>query len=275
MENEGETSVAKGKYVVPSGVAVEELDGGKKKLSDECPPEVRSLLKDKDLVLVYDKMVAAIVEETNTRSVFGKWKDKEFVSIMELFRDEFAEKGVKCTLNKRKSGSGNFRWIEFIDTDIVPDYLSAYDVANRTGQIIKTIYSTLSFPDGVAVEELHQWKGRKALRESIPIYVEKVMEEHNLMIEYEMLVETCIKFGVGSKIKVWNTKKLLEVVDEYRPKFEAKGVTLFLGFKQEYVQTGMTGHNEKFRWIEFVDREKQPKYEPQRDAKDKDECVIS
>lgn len=92
MENEGGTYVAKGKYVVPNGVAVEELDGGKKKLSDECPAEARLLLESNNLVLVYDKMVAAIVQETNTRSVFGKWKDKESVSIMELFRDEFAEK---------------------------------------------------------------------------------------------------------------------------------------------------------------------------------------
>lgn len=95
------------------------------------------------------------------------------------------------------------------------------------------------------------------------------------MIEYEVLVETYIEFGVGSRFKLWNTKKLLLVVDDYLPKFEAKGVTLFLGCKQECVSHGQSGHVEKFRRIELVDREIQPKYEPQRDAKDKDECVIS
>jgi len=33
--------IAKGNHVVPPGAAVEELDGGKKKLRGECPPELK------------------------------------------------------------------------------------------------------------------------------------------------------------------------------------------------------------------------------------------
>jgi len=46
------TVVARGNHVVPKGVAVEELDGGKKKLADECPPELKELLERKNLLNV-------------------------------------------------------------------------------------------------------------------------------------------------------------------------------------------------------------------------------
>lgn len=268
--------VAGGKYSVPKGVAVEELDGGTKKLSKECPFAVKTLLEARDLVLTYDKLVDAIVKEGNTRNVFGFWKDKEFDSIIDLFRDDFSEKGVKICLCKRASGSKTSRWLEFIDVNVAKDYVPQYDVANVSGQVIKTIYTTLEFPYGVAVEELKQWSGRQKLRDKIPIYVEKLITDKGLMTEYEMLVESCIAHGVGSRSKMWNIKKLKEVMDEYRPKFEAKKVALFLSHKQEYVSHGQYGgHMEYFRWIEFVDREVQPNYEPQRDAEAKEEkCSI-
>ena len=77
------------------GTPVEELDGGKKKLADECPPLLEALLQNKGCKPVYNKLVQAIVEESNTRNVFGKWRDEEFVSILELFQEEFAEYGIK------------------------------------------------------------------------------------------------------------------------------------------------------------------------------------
>ena len=157
----GSTQVANGKHVVPEGVVVEELDGGKKKLAEICPPPLAQLLADKNLRMVYDKMVQAIVEESNTRNVFGMWKDEEFVSIVDLFRDEFAEQGVKVVLCKRKSGSGTFRWLEFINVEVAKDYIPQYDVENHSGQVVKTIYTTLEFPYGVAVEQLQDAEKRK------------------------------------------------------------------------------------------------------------------
>ena len=138
----GSTQVTKGKHVVPEEVVVEELDGGAKTLSDKCPLP----LADKKLRMVYDKMAQAIVKESDTRNVFGMWKDEEFVSIVNLYRDAFALHGVKVVVCKRKSGSGTFRWLEFFDVKVAQHYIPQYDVENHSGQVIKTIYATLEFP---------------------------------------------------------------------------------------------------------------------------------
>mmetsp|Transcript_10460 Transcript_10460/g.14816 ORF Transcript_10460/g.14816 Transcript_10460/m.14816 type:complete len:278 (+) Transcript_10460:33-866(+) len=277
MSNAEGTEVAGGKHVVPTGVAVEELDGGKKKLSKECPPDLKLLLQKKALVLTYDKMVDAIVSESNTRSVFGKWKDKEFVSIIDLFRDEFAEQGVKVALCKRTSSGGTVRWLEFIDVEVVGNYVPQYDVANLSGQVIKTCYTTLEFPKGVVVEELKEWGGRKKLQEKIPPHVQKFLEDKDLFDEYDALVQACVDEGVGAKMKNWKLDKLQEVKEAHAPKFEAKGVSIFVSHKEEYISHGQYGgHVEHFRWIEFVDREEQPNYFPQRTADAKEEsCTVS
>ena len=270
------TVVAGGKHTVPPGVAVEELDGGKRKLADECPDQVRDLLKRKDLVDVYNDMVKVIVEEGKTRNFFGSWQDKEFTSIMDQFRDDFAKQGVKTALCKYKSAHGTKRWIEFIDTELAPQYMPQYDVTDRSGQVIRTVYNRIKFPHGVAVEELHQWGGRKQLKDTIPPAVENLMLQKDTMREYSQLVDACVQHGVGQKFKCWNTKKLKQVMDEYRPLFAAKGVAVFLSLKQEWVSHGQYGgHMEHFRWIEFVDRSVQPNYYPQRDADTKQECVVS
>ena len=59
---EGELEVYGGKHTVPSGVGVEELDGGKQKLSKECPAPVKEILDRHDLVATHDSIVASIVE---------------------------------------------------------------------------------------------------------------------------------------------------------------------------------------------------------------------
>jgi hypothetical protein len=271
--------VAKGKHVVPAGVAVEELDGSKKKLAEVCPPPLAQLLAEKNLRPVYDKMVQAIVEESRTRNVFGTWKDEEFVSIVELFRDEFAEQGVQVVLCKRKSGSGTYRWLEFIDVEVAKDYVPQYDVENHSGQVVKTIYTTLEFPYGVAVEQLKRGcAGREKLKAKVPIYVEKMLTEKKLMSEYNALIDACVKEGIGSRLKCWNTGKLKAIVDRYGPAFLQNGVGLFLSLKSEYISHGQYGgHYEYFRWLEFVDRDLQPNYHPQRDVTTNGEkgCVVS
>eukprot|EP00568_Trieres_chinensis_P008695 CAMPEP_0183300278 /NCGR_PEP_ID=MMETSP0160_2-20130417/6757_1 /TAXON_ID=2839 ORGANISM="Odontella Sinensis, Strain Grunow 1884" /NCGR_SAMPLE_ID=MMETSP0160_2 /ASSEMBLY_ACC=CAM_ASM_000250 /LENGTH=276 /DNA_ID=CAMNT_0025462665 /DNA_START=68 /DNA_END=898 /DNA_ORIENTATION=- len=267
--------VAGGKHVVPEGVAVEELDGGKKKLSEECPEDLLSLLEKKGAKDIYDKLVEEIVKEGNTRSMFGQWNNKEFESIIDFFREDFADKGIKVALCSRSAKS--LRWLEFIDYEALPDYIPMYDVANRSGQVINTVYHRLKFPNGVAVEELKSWGGKKKLKEKIPIYVEKMLTKKGLMEEYDALVDACIEQGVGKRFKSWNLEKLKIVVGAHRPIFEDKGVALFLSQKEEWVSHGQHGgHMEHFRWIEFVDRELQPDYYPQRDATTRtDNCIIS
>lgn len=127
----------------------------------------------------------------------------------------------------------------------------------------------------MAVEKLNQYSGRKKLQEKIPIFVEKMMMDHNLMTEYEMLVQDVVTSGWGKL--GWSADKVQPVLNEYRHKFEAKGVTLHLSLKKEYVSHGQYGgHVEVFRWIEFVDMKEQPNYHPQHNAEErKDGCIIS
>jgi len=194
-----------------------------------------------------------------------------------LFQEDFAEKGVKVALCKRKSGSGTYRWLEFIDTDVVSDYVPQYDVANLSGQVVKTCYTTIEFPNGVAVEKLKRYgNARKKLKEKMPVFVENMMIKKNLINEYNAIVDDFCEAGVG-KMKGWDIDKLNEIAKAHAPKFQAKGVAIFISHKQEYISHGQYGgHLEYFRWIEFVDREEQPNYFPQRDADSKKEkgCVV-
>ena len=274
-ESQEGIAIAKGNHVVPPGVGVEELDGGKKKSLKECPENVQSLLEKKGATNVYERMVQSIVDE-KTRSLFGKWRDQEIIIVIDKFRDEFAHHNIKICLCKRSSGSGTFRWLEFIPVDEVDNYVPQYDLSNLSGQVIKTVYTTIEFPNGVAVEELRRYgQARKKLHEKVPIYVEEMMKKKDLVEEYNALVDHIIEAGPGNWQK-WNTEKVNEIAKAHTPKFEAKGVDLYISHKQEYVSHGQYGgHHEMFRWIEFVDREEQPNYEPQRGVDNKEEkCSI-
>lgn len=180
------------------------------------------------------------------------------------------------SLCKRRSAKGTYRWLEFIDVEALKEpYVPQYDVENFSGQIIKTVYTKLEFPKGVAVEELKQWGGRKKLENKIPVYVQEMLQEHDLMEEYDQMIDHVIEAGVGANTKSWNVEKLKLIMAEYKPKFQAKGIDVFLSIKQEYVSHGQYGgHTEFFRWIEYVDRSIQPNYKPQRDAEERDECTI-
>jgi len=190
LKFEDGTEVARGSHAVPKGVAVEELKNyggvrmllsflflmksilcfltappltlsprptiGHKELKNSCPDNVRKMLQEKDLFDAYDKFVQAISDTKATRGSFlGKWKDQQFISVLDQFRDEFTAKGVKVAFCKRGSGKGTFRWLEFIDMDeLDKSYVPQYDVSNFSGQVSKTVYCKLQFPKGVAVEEL-------------------------------------------------------------------------------------------------------------------------
>ena len=214
-------------YSVPKGVAVEELKnyGGHKKLRDECPPAVQEMLTAKGVFDVYEKFVQSISDEKNTRGPLGKWKDAQFISVLDQFQDSFVDKGIKVALCKRSSGKGTFRWLEFIDVEKLEEpYVPQYDVSNMSGQIIKTVYTKLEFPNGVAVEELKQWGGRKKLKEKIPVHVETMLNKKDLMAEYTQMVDHVLESGVSKNMKNWNMEKLKAIMDEYKPKFAAKGV---------------------------------------------------
>lgn len=267
---EAGTRVAGGGHVVPKGVAVEELKNywGQKELQRKCPDEVRDLLTSKGALEIYEKFVDGVAQDRTTRSFpLGKWRDAQVLSVLDSFRDDFADHGIRVALCKRKSGGGFYRWLEFIDVDQWDTnvYVPQYDVANFSGQIIKTCHCRLEFPSGVAVEQFQKWGKRKKLKEIIPVQVEKMLQEHDLMQEYNQLIDHCIEAGCGAKFstKAWNIEKLKEIVATYQPSFFEKGVDVFVSHKKEFITYGgQGGHHEHFRWIEFVDRAKQPNYSP-------------
>lgn len=267
--------VAKGKMLLPRGVLAKELSGGKKKWK-ECSFELQKFLSTKGLTQAYDGMVNAISNESKTTSSFGKINTKEVLLIIDHYRDEFASKNVKVVLCKRKSSSGTHLWFEFIDTDSASNYVPQYDVSNFSDQTIKTVYTTLKFPNGVAVQEMKQWGSREKLKELTPPEVHSMLSEKGLMSEYETLVGHIVAAHADGSWKKWNTEKVNEIMHAYRPLFEEKGVSIFVSHKKEYMSHGQYGgHMEHYRWLEFVDRELQPNYEPQRTADDKKEkCSI-
>lgn len=178
---------------------------------------------------------------------------------------------------KRSSAAGKYRWLEFIDKEVATTYVPQYDVANRSGQIISTMYNKLKFPNGVAVEELKDWKGGKRLKEKCPSYVQVMLEKKNAQAEYDALVNDLVETTAGPRFTNWDVETLQPVIERHRPAFEAKDMALFLGHKQEWIHTNTGGFYDHWRWIEFVDRAQQPNYYPQRDGDSKVEkknCVI-
>jgi len=179
---------------------------------------------------------------------------------------------LKVILCERLSDKVVLRWLEFIDRDSVEGYVSQYDVGNFSKQIIKTRLSKLKFPNGVAVEEFAEtdqsMQARQKLKVQMPPAVREMMEQRELMEEYTSLVDAFSRFCMG-KYSQWDTEKIRQVALVHTPKFEAKGVTVFISHKQELVRTPKPGDefsSEFFelRWIEFVDRARQPNYYAQR-----------
>ena len=78
------------------------------------------------------------------------------------------------------------------------------------------------------MEELKEWKGRKKLKEKVPIYVSKMMEKHDLTKEYDQMIDHVIEAGVSSNWKNWKIGNLIQVLDVYKPIFTAKGVDIFI-----------------------------------------------
>lgn len=183
---------------------------------------------------------------------------------------------MSVTLNKRESAGGTHRWLEFIDRTKMPDYVSMYDISNMGGTEVKTMFTTLHFPLGVYVEQLKNWNGRQELKDKIPPELAEFLQEKNARDDYDAMVDAVCATGAGFW-KNFEAKKVLPIVQEYRPKFEAKGIKVFLSVKQEHHWNGVNQSIVYFRWLEFVDMAKQPNYQPQRDAevKDEDKCVIS
>ena len=70
------------------------------------------------------------------------------------------------------------------------------------------IYFVLGIYLTVCLFLFQKWGGREALKEKMPVYVEKMLEKYDLMKEYEQMVDHVVEAGVGSKSNRWNIEKL-------------------------------------------------------------------
>lgn len=104
--------------------------------------------------------------------------------------------------------------------DVASNYVPQYDVESHSGQVVKTIYTTLEFPYDVAVEQLQGgWcrNGMNTLKAKMPIYVKKMMAKKDLITEYDSMIDLCVNKGVGSHFKNWKMDKLKPIVDHHSP----------------------------------------------------------
>ncbi|KAL3932525.1 MAG: hypothetical protein SGBAC_010811 [Bacillariaceae sp.] len=253
------SDAVKGWLVVPEGVYVEGLNGVKK-LSEACPPEVRDFLTRKGLSTTYDEFIDAIVKSKKTRNWAKSWKSEEICKILNEFQELFLFKGVKLVLCKIIPDGGQpFRWFEFIDLSMASGYVSQYDYENVGPAELETHNTTLKFPKGIAVEKLTD---HKSLIENIPEPISEMMAKRQCMDLYFALVECLCRGGNQDDKKVgWSEVHMREVVNVLGPKFESKGVSVFLSAKVEEVYEEPP---KAILWIEFVDREIQPNYVAQR-----------
>jgi hypothetical protein len=75
--------------------------------------------------------------------------------------------------------------------------------------------------------------------------VQKLIEEKDLQAEYNKFVDDCVANDVGGKWENWSVEKVKTIGETHSVKFEAKGVSLFISEKQEWISHGQYGgHNE-------------------------------
>ncbi|CAB9523408.1 expressed unknown protein [Seminavis robusta] len=215
-------TVIHGHHKVPEGVVVEEL-GGVQKLTDPCSPEVRALLEEKDLLAVYQDCMKSI-----------------------------------ASANPRAVGFGmSYRWFEFIDKTKAKTYVPQYNVSSYD-EMLELIQTTLHFPKGIAVELLMD---RKTVMQTVPAGVKTMMEAKDCMDLYNALVDVLCQSMVGDDNNDASEAHMKELTNVLGPKFETKGVSVYLSGKKE---TSLEEGAKSFFWVEFVDRVAQPNYVAQR-----------
>lgn len=214
--------VAGGRHFVPEGVAVEELNEFAK-VTDDCPEDVQELLTTKGLMTTYDEFIDALAKKKSTRGWVTNWKVSEISKIMQAFVEIFESKGVKMVLCKLKPNSGrSFRWFEYIDLAVAPVYVAQYDVSNYGDEELDTSKTTLTFPNGVAVEMLTD---RKTIVEDTPASVRAMMEKKDCFDLYVALIDVLCESGSIDLGKGFSENQVRSIARILAPKFAAKGGT--------------------------------------------------
>mmetsp|Transcript_12685 Transcript_12685/g.23555 ORF Transcript_12685/g.23555 Transcript_12685/m.23555 type:complete len:309 (-) Transcript_12685:201-1127(-) len=271
--------ICDGKVVLPSWCAAEELSK-LSKLEEKIPNEVESLLQEHNLRQEYDMMVKEIATRKGMKSFWGSWDMDRLLTVISSYCKAFERKKVDLYVcEKKRSTQHAYRWLEFVDRSKAPEqYHPQYDLylLNENSDKMKSIYGTLTFPEGVAVEYMHRTSAREKLHDRMPESVRALMETKGAMDEYNDLIQALCNTP-GGKMSTWKPAQIDDVICEYKVPFRMKGVGLFACVKVEYISHGQYGgHNEYFYWLEFVDLAKLCAYSPPKyeiGAKRK-ECAI-
>ena len=187
--------IANGQYMPPEGVALKELVvGNKKKLVDECPKVLDSLLKRKGLAILaeYQELIRSISDSANTKSALtGKWVTAGLISVVDEFEERFAAKGLKLVLCKNKWYGKSYHWLEFIDTAVA---LGGNYVAPFNAKLLKKILNGKHVVpnDGVEILELLGVDGLASLRGACPADLDQLLERKGAKEWYQELVRALI-----------------------------------------------------------------------------------
>mmetsp|Transcript_15387 Transcript_15387/g.33055 ORF Transcript_15387/g.33055 Transcript_15387/m.33055 type:complete len:142 (-) Transcript_15387:113-538(-) len=140
---------------------------------------------------------------------------------------------------------------------------------------MKTVYSKIKFPEGVACEKLSSFKGRKKLKTKCPEKVQKLLDEKGAQEEYNKFVDDLCA-ARGGWAGGWKSEVIDLVIKDSLIAFEVKGIRVFGCRVDEYVSTGQGGYVKNTRWLEFVDIEKLPDYKPARGeiGETEEKCVL-
>jgi hypothetical protein len=126
----------------PNGVAVEELKqwGGREKLKTGIPREVEKMLEKRGLVETYRALVQEVVASADKSKHWIKfteaWDIEKLKDLMDKYDDIFEAKGVDLFISHKqewishgKSGGHMeyYRWIEFVDQELQPNYVPQRD----------------------------------------------------------------------------------------------------------------------------------------------------
>lgn len=254
-------TVANGKHALLPGVYAVEFKARKKIAAP--PSNLTAMLKRRGASEEFEALINALVSSKNTATTLGRWLIKNVAAEVALRSPRFQSLGVKVYACERRSEMRRHAWIEFVDVDDAQIYVPQYDVTSLTSKCIEVPYFMIRFPRGVYIEQLKQRDPREQLRNETPEDVYRLLVDKILVREYADLVDACLatEYTLGAR---WNPAKLAPVVAEHRPNFVIKGVDLHLSYKVTSSQSNLHPSNRLHVWLEFIDRDLQPNYVPQR-----------
>mmetsp|Transcript_37475 Transcript_37475/g.77728 ORF Transcript_37475/g.77728 Transcript_37475/m.77728 type:complete len:393 (-) Transcript_37475:72-1250(-) len=197
---------------------------------------------------------------------------------MEEFKSTFWQKGIQVLLCESLAGerSTHHYWLEYVDRQLAPQYVSPYDVswgANASPTTTTTAtpgqpqtYQRVAggrhvVPPGVVVEELGEFS---KFTDDCPAHVQKLLVEKGLWEAYLDFVEALSQSNsTRGFTDNWKGTQILKVMEDFVDVFAAKNIQLVLcKLKPD--------KGRSYRWFEFIDTTVATQYVPQYDMTNDD-----